>query len=399
LQAHIIILKRLNSMIYAQYFNKSLIFCFFGLLICGCQKSDTFTVKGVVAGAAGQTLYLEHTGLSTVTILDSIKLKPDCKFLFKQPRPEYPDFYRLKLNNQPIHFSIDSTETIAITADSYNFPTSYTVEGSENSRAFKEITLAQLDANQELRKLRESYGMNLIPDSAFQESIQKAITSYKDIAKKYIYGAPMSPVAYFALFQKIDGLWFFDLYDSGDSKAFGAVATSYLRYYPESPRAKQLETLALQSLKVTREERQKTNILPEAKEVSFMDIELPDVNDENVKLSQIATGKTVLVIFTLFQSEWSPAFNSGLTTMYQKFKDKGFEIYQISLDSDVHFWKNAAYNLPWVTVHDPQSTYSSIAAIYNVRQLPALFLINKKGEIIKRIESVDTLENDIIAIL
>ncbi len=384
-------------MINNKHLYKLFAVCFLSILICGCQKSNTFTVKGVVAGAAGQMLYLENTGLSSITIIDSAKLTSDGKFSFKPPRPKYPDFYRLKLKNQLIHFSVDSTETIIFTADAHNFATSYSVEGSENSKAFKEITLAQLDANQELRKLRDSYGMNLIPDTTYQENIMKAVKSYKETAKKYIFGAPMSPAAYFALFQQIDGLWFFDLYDRTDSKAYGAVATSYKTFYPESPRAKQLESLALQSLKVTRGERQRTIDIPGAKEVSFIDIELPDVNGKNIKLSDIAEGKAVLVNFTAYQTEWSPSFNMELNKLYGKYKDKGFEIYQISLDSDAHFWKNAASNVPWICVRDPQSIYSSIAAIYNVRQLPALFLLNKKGAMVKRIESVDTIENDIKA--
>jgi peroxiredoxin len=369
------------------------------MLFYGCQRSGTFKVEGVIAGAAGQMLYLEHTGLSTTTTLDSIKLKPDCKFSFKQHRPEFPDFYRLKLNNQLIHFSVDSTETILFTADINNFETSYMVEGSENSKSFKEIKLAQLDADQEHRKLRDSYGMKLIPDSTYQENLQDVINSYKAIALKYIYGTPMSPVAYFALFQQIDGLWFFDLYDSADSKAFGAVATSYKTFYPESPRAKQLETMALQSLKVTRGERQRMHGLPDAKEVNYIDIELPDVGENNIKLSDIASGKAVLVVFTFFQSEWSTTFNSKLHEIYLKYKDKRFEIYEISFDNDTHFWKNAVYQLPWINVRDPQSVYSSIAATYNVRQLPALFLIDVKGNMVKRIDSIETIESDIQAAL
>ena len=386
-------------MIKCKNFKNYLTLCFICLIISGCRKSNTFTVEGVVAGAAGQTLYLEHTGLPDISVLDSIKLKADCGFSFKQRRPEYPDFYRLKLNNQTIHFSVDSTETITFTADAMTFATSYLVEGSENSKAIKEITLAQLEADQEVQKLRDSYGMNLIPDTTYRENIMKAETAYKEIAKKYIFGAPKSPVAYFALFQKIDGLWFFDLYDRTDSKAFGAVATSYKIYYPESPRTKHLETLALQSLKVTRGERQKALNISDAVEVNYVDIELPDINEKNIKLNEIANGKAVLVVFTAFQSEWSPTFISTLTNLYRKYNEKGFDIFMISLDSDVHFWKNAAYNIPWTNVHDPQSIYSSIAAVYNVRQLPALFLINKKGEMVKRIETVESIESDIQAAL
>jgi peroxiredoxin len=369
------------------------------MIIGGCRKSDEFTIKGVVAGAAGQTLYLENTGLSTVTVIDSLKLKPDGKFLFRKKCSEYPDFYRLKLKNQLIHFSVDSTETIIFTADAHNFATSYTVEGSENCKAIKEITLAQLDANQEMHKLRDSYGMNLIPDTTYQESALKVIKSYKDIALKYIFGAPASPAAYFALFQQIDGLWFFDLYDRTDSKAYGAVATSYKAYYPENPRSKQLETLALQSMRVTRGERRNALNVKDAKEVSFIDIDLPDINNNKIKLSDIAQGKAVLVNFTAYQTEWSPTFNMQLNELYNKYKERGFEIYQVSLDSDAHFWKNAASNIPWTSVRDPQSIYSSIAAVYNVRQLPALFLLNKKGEMTKRIESIDTIEADIKSVL
>lgn len=366
----------------------------------GCADTDYFTVKGVVAGANDQTLYLENTGISGVVRLDSIKLDSDGKFRFRQPRPQYPDFYLLRLKNSPIHFTVDSTETISFIADANNFATSYTVEGSENSKAFKEITLAQQDANQELRKLRDSYGMNLIPDTTYQASAIKAINAYKETALKYIYGAPMSSVAYFALFQQIDGLMFFDIYDRIDSKAYGAVATSYKAYYPENPRSKQLESLALQSLKIVRGERQLQLDTAKIKEVAYFDIDLPNINGKNVKLSDIVKqGKAVLINFTIYQTEWSATFNMTLNEMYEKYRNKGFEIYQVSLDDDVHFWRNAAFNIPWTSVHDPQPRHSSIAAIYNVRQLPTLFLLNSKGDMVKRIESIDTIEADIKAAL
>jgi len=367
------------------------------LIFSGCRNSDRFTVKGVIAGAADQILYLENTGLSSITTLDSLKIKSDGKFSFTGQRPAYPDFYRLKLKNQLIHFSVDSNETIIFTADAHNFATSYTVEGSENSKAFKEITLAQLDANQELSKLRNSHGMNLIPDSIYEQNALRVVNNYKETVKKYIYGAPMSPAAYFALFQQIDGMWFFDLYDKTDTKAYGAVATSYKTFYPESPRAKQLEALALQSLRVTRGERmkqQQQNKI-DVKEVNFIDIELPDIKGEKIKLSDCAKDRAVIVSFTAYRTDWSPAFNAQLRTLYDKFSGQGFEIYQVSLDNDEHFWKNAASTLPWTCVRDPQSVYSPSAAIYNVRQLPALYLINRKGEMVKRIETVETMENDI----
>lgn len=367
--------------------------------LSACNNSSDFTVKGVVAGADGQLMYLENVGISNVVTLDSIKLAPGGKFKFTEERPEYPDFYRLRLNNQLINFAVDSTETISFVADAGTFATSYSVEGSENSKAIKAITLAQLDANQAISRLRKEYEDKMISDTTYRMKVLAAADAYKEVARKYIYSAPMSTAAYFALFQQIDGLLFFDLYDRKDVKAYGAVATSYNHTYPESPRSKHLYNLTLQSMKVLRAQRPVDYSNVETKEISFLDIELPDVRGEVVKLSTVAPGKVVLINFTAYQTEWSPALNMALGELYTKYHDQELEIYQVSLDSDFHFWRNGASNLPWVTVHDPQSVYSQVAGLYNVKQLPALFILDRKGNLVKRVEDVKKLEADVKAVL
>ena len=367
--------------------------------LSACNYSSDFTVKGVVAGADGQLMYLENVGISNVVTLDSIKLAPGGKFKFTEKRPEYPDFYRLRLNNQLINFAVDSTETISFVADAGTFATSYSVEGSENSKAIKAITLAQLDANQAISRLRKEYEDKMISDTTYRMKVLAAADAYKEVARKYIYSAPMSTAAYFALFQQIDGLLFFDLYDRKDVKAYGAVATSYNHTYPESPRSKHLYNLTLQSMKVLRAQRPVDYSNVETKEISFLDIELPDVRGEVVKLSTVAPGKVVLINFTAYQMEWSPALNMALGELYTKYHDQELEIYQVSLDSDFHFWRNGASNLPWVTVHDPQSVYSQVAGLYNVKQLPALFILDRKGNLVKRVEDVKKLETDVKAVL
>ena len=375
------------------------VLCVMLLLFTACKKNSDFTVEGVVSGADGQMMYLENVGVSTVELMDSVKLTAAGKFSFTKPRPAFPDFYRLRLNNQLINFSVDSTETISFVADAGTFATSYSVEGSENCNAIKNITLAQLDANQAIHRLRKESESGLLADSVYSRQVLEAAEAYKDVARKYIYSAPMSAAAYFALFQQIDGLLFFDLYDKNDSKAYGAVATSFDHYYPESPRAKHLYNLALQSIKVIRSQRPMDLDKVEKKEVSFLDIELPDVHGENTKLSSVATGKVVLINFTAYMSEWSPALNMEFGDLYTRYHDKGLEIYQISLDSDLHFWKNAASNLPWACVRDPQSVYSQTAALYNVKQLPAIFILDRKGNLVKRVDDVKKLEADIKSVL
>ena len=372
-------------------------------LFAACDHQSDFTVKGVVSDADGQVMYLENVGVSSVTLMDSVKLNAAGKFQFKKPRPAYPDFYRLRLNNQLINFAIDSTETLSFVADAETFATSYTVEGSENGKAIKNITLAQLDANQLIQRLRKAYEAGEVSDTLYAEEVKKAAQAYKEVALQYVYSAPMSPAAYFALFQQIDGLLFFDPYDATDSKAYGAVATSFNHIYPESPRSKHLYNLALQSIKVIRSKREQpapTNLAAMAdREVGFMEIELPNLRGENVKLSEVAEGKPTLINFTAYALELSPELNMTLAELYAVYHSKGLEIYQVSLDDDLHFWKNAASNLPWTCVRDPQSVYSSVAALYYVRQLPALFLLDKKGNLVKRIEDLKTLEADIKSVL
>lgn len=375
------------------------VLCVMSLLLTACKKNSDFTVEGVVSGADGQVMYLENVGVSTVDLMDSVKLTAAGKFAFTKPRPAFPDFYRLRLNNQLINFSVDSTETISFVADAGTFATSYTVEGSENCKAIKNITLAQLDANQAIHRLRKEYEDGQLTDTLYSRQVLEAAEAYKDVARKYIYSAPMSAAAYFALFQQIDGLLFFDLYDKNDSKAYGAVATSFDHYYPESPRAKHLYNLALQSLKVIRGQRPVDLDKVEKTEVSFLEIDLPNVRGENTKLSSIANGKVVLINFTAYMSEWSPALNMEFGDLYTKYHDKGLEIYQISLDNDLHFWKNAASNLPWTCVRDPQSVYSQTAALYNVKQLPAIFILDRKGNLVKRVDDVKKLEADVKSVL
>ena len=367
------------------------------LLFTACNKASDFTVKGVVSGADGQTMYLENVGISNIELLDSVKLTAAGKFKFTHKRPEFPDFYRLRLNNQLINFAIDSVETVTFAADAGTFATSYSVEGSENSKAIKAITLAQLDANQAIGRLRKEYEDKHIADTTYRARILETAEAYKDVARKYIYAAPMSTAAYFALFQQIDGLLFFDLYDRNDVKAYGAVATSYDHFYPGSPRSKHLYNLTLQSMKVLRAQRPVNLDDVKTTEVSFLDIELPNLKGEVVKLSSVAEGKPVIINFTAYQAEWSPALNMG--ELYTQYHSQGLDIYQVSLDSDAHFWKNAASNLPWVAVRDPQSVYSQIAGLYNVKQLPAIFILDRKGNLVKRVDDVKNLAADVKAVL
>ena len=96
-------------------------------------------------------LYLEASGLEGIVPLDSVKLKGEGTFSFKQARPESPEFYRLRIDDKVINFSVDSIETVQIKAPYMDFSTDYTVEGSENSNKIKRT---DAETNPSSRKMR-----------------------------------------------------------------------------------------------------------------------------------------------------------------------------------------------------------------------------------------------------
>ena len=345
----------------------------FVLLLVSCGKNNQFTIEGNVKNASGSILYLEHVDVSKVSLIDSVKLKADGDFRFRREQPAFPEFYRLKLGKQLIDLAIDSTETIIVKADSATFAKSYTVEGSENSMKIKELSLLRANLADTLN--------------------EKTIDIYKEKARKYIVENPGSTVAYYALLQTINGLVIFDPYDKADNRLYGAVATQWNYRYPESPLSMQVKNVSLAGMKAIRAEQPIEYKVAKTKDV--FDIDLPAVSGEKLQLSEIAQGKITLMEFCTYFEEGSPEHNMLLAKIYEKYKEKGFQIYQVSLDQDEHAWKNAAVNLPWMCVRDPQSIYSEIVRQYNVNALPTGFILNREGEIVSRITDYKNLETEV----
>ena len=96
-----------------------------------------------------------------------------------------------------------------------------------------------------------------------------------------------------------------------------------------------------------------------------------------------------------FKSKFPDSSQDPTATMYAKYKEQGFEIYQISFDTDKHFWQTSASNLPWTCVRDGNGAASSYALLYNVRQLPTFYLINKDNEIVLRDNQITDLGKEI----
>jgi len=364
-------------------------------LIIACNRVQTFSVEGNVSGAGGQMLYLEQVLLASVVPVDSVRIGETGNFKFKSPVPVCPSFYRIRMGNRIINLGIDSTGQMKITADLAGFAVNYTVEGSLTCEAIRVITLKQQETDRALKQLLEQNEEGLLSDSLYVEEALKHIDAVKEFLKPYITTVPHSLQAYYALFQRVGEGFIFTPDDKADFDFYALVANAMKLYYPDSELSANMERLVLQALSYSRTALQGGNAitLADADVAGIIEVALPTISGEIVKLTEYAKGGVTLLDFTMYDIN-----NSGYRTMvfgdlYEKYKSKGLKIFQVSFDSDEHIWKNKAANLPWMCVYDKQSVQSSLLTQYNVTDLPTLFLIDAKGDVVKRIENGQELDS------
>ena len=373
---------------------KKVVYYLLALVLVGmsaCENGPKFKVQGEVADAENKTIYLEASGLEGIVLLDSVKLKANGNFSLAGARPEIPEFYRLRMDGKVINFVVDSTETVSIKAEAAKLDTDYTIDGAESNQKIKELVLLQAELQQKVDKLSQSK----LPAGIAQTQLATLINEYKNKVKKgYIYEAPNKPYAYFALFQTLGGYMIFDpLANKDDVRCFAAVATSLNNIYPHADRSRNLYNMVIKGLKNTREPRQENvEIDPSIiKESGIIDIKLKDLKGKERSLTELA-GKVVLIDFTIYNNTMSATHNLALRELYNKYHEKGLEIYQISLDADEHFWKTSADNLPWICVRDEKASYSNYIQLYNVTQLPTIFLVDRSNSLNARGENIEDLE-------
>lgn len=363
------------------------------LLLAGCGKQGkTFIVKGTIEGAEDKTLCLQNKSLSGSVVIDSLKLDATGNFTFEAEAPESPEFYQLTLDGQSINFSIDSTETISITARQPGMGANYTVEGSENCEKIRQLAFKQQALQKQVMALLNS---NTLTVQEANDSLLNMVERFKqDVTYNYIFQSPQSAYAYYALFLTLGGQNVYNRQDAADLKVFAAVATSWDTFYPESDRAKHLHNTAMKGLTDNRIAMvRKQMSLGSEKVVSsgLLDLELPDSKGTLHRLTDL-DGRVVLLDFHAFSLPESSARILMLRELYNKYHDRGLEIYQVSVDADEHLWKQATQALPWICVYDANG--QSILR-YNVHSLPEFFLIDRTNTLYKRSTQMDDVEEEI----
>jgi len=86
---------------------------------------------------------------------------------------------------------------------------------------------------------------------------------------------------------------------------------------------------------------------------------------------------------------------------YKRFKNKGFEIFSVSLDKGKEAWVNAIREdgLNWLHVSDLQYWNSQAAADYGVTSIPFTVLLDKNGNILAKNLRGEELMNELEELL
>lgn len=364
--------------------------------IAACGDGGRFRVEGSIGGARDSILYFENISLEGPVTVDSVRLGDDGAFSFSDKAPSAPEFYRLRIAGQIINVSADSTETVTVRAQYPTMATDYEVTGSENCSRIRELALKQIDLHRRAMALE---GNTALSRDEVRDSLMAMIEAYKDdVTENYIFRDPKAASSYFALFQTLGNYLIFNpRTSSSDIRVFAAVATGWDMYYPETLRGQNLHNIAIEGMKnerIAAAEKNRTIDPAKVTTAGLIDLSMKD-NHGTVRTLTALKGKVVLLDFHLFAASDSPKRILMLRDLYNKYHDRGLEIYQVSVDTDEHFWKQKTDALPWISVRASEGSDSQCLATYNVRAVPEFFLIDRDNNLVSRSEQIGDLETEI----
>ncbi len=372
------------------------------LAFTSCNNKK-FHINGNITEATDSMLYLENLSLNGPVKIDSVKLGEDGAFAFDENAMDSitPEFYRLRIANQSINLSIDSTETVKVKASYPQMSYKYEVEGSENCSKIKELSIKQMILQNNINAITKSPNMGI---DSVDVIVARMLDGYKqDIKVNYIFKEPMKASSYYALFQTIqlgneNSLIFNPRNNKDDVRVFAAVATSWDTYYPGAERGKNLHNIAIEGMKDIRIiENQRAQQQIDASKVSVngcIDLAMEDSKGQVRRLTDLK-GKVVLLDFHLFASSESTKRIMMLRELYNKYHAAGLEIYQVSVDPNEHFWKTSTAALPWICVRDEGGIQGQSLQLYNVQSIPTFFLIDRSNTLKARDAQIKDLDEAI----
>ena len=350
------------------------LFALAAVVMLGSCSDKKWHVEGSIAGADSKEVILEApNGNGGWYPVDTVSTDTKGNFRIAGEPAGHPEIYRLSMGGESVYFPIDSLETVSLSANADAFSTSGKVSGSESADKLQSV-------NDLIDKTVREHGEQAV---AYDPDLKRALA-------EAILRDPAGIVAYYTIFRRVGDTMIFNPDEKTDLRLIGAVANAFANERPADPRTKSLADFYISRRKSTGSFIPSDTIV--ATEIRIPEISLLDINGVRRSLSEVTShGKVVVLCFTAYGAKESPAFNVQLARIYNELKPKGMEIYQVSVDDDEFLWREAAKNLPWITVYNTPKDGAETLVKYNVSAIPTLFVINRDGELVERVPDIASL--------
>lgn len=334
------------------------------------SKPEQGNIKGSLKNFKEGYVYLDEITTLASTPKDSAKVDSEGNFKLKFDVKD-PSFYRIRLaENNYILLIVKEKEQVEFTADASNLGRTAQVKGSPESAKLFEAT-HQLQSNAErldsLNGVFQREQANPALDSikfVLQEAYNKMMDEEASFIKNFV-DKNSGSLACLAIIDKLspdDNLEVYQKLDAGLTK--NLPNNSYTKMFHD--KVVELGRLSVGS------------VAPE--------IALNTPDGKNIALSSLR-GKVVLIDFWASWCRPCRAENPNVVRMYNTYKDKGFDIYSVSLDKDKEPWVKAIGDdqLLWPShVSDLGYWQSSVVKQYNISGIPFTCLVDKDGKIVAK---------------
>jgi len=374
---------------FIKVMKRTILFLIAAMLIQACSSNpNEFSIKGDFENADNEKVILMQLKTDGMKKVDSVKLSTEGKFHFTG-FTNIPAFFVVQADrSKTITLLVKPGDNISLTANLNNFNSSYDIDGSKDSRKIMKLrrnlegNIAKLDSLGRFYKQNPNNENNQKLRARLNKVSKDIVQEQKNYTKEFIDNNLNSMVSLMALYQQI-GPRSYVLDPKKDFEYFEKVDSSLMSQYPNSGPVKSLHSQVEQMKKQMEAEKKKAERLGIGQEAP--EIALPNPEGDTITLSSLR-GNYVLLDFWASWCKPCRVENPNLVKAYNKYNDKGFEIYQVSLDKKRASWKKAIKkdNLSWTHVSDLKFWNSSAARTYNIKSIPANFLLNKKGEIIDK---------------